>query len=118
MRKITRDAVDAFRCGDNFDRDNTEVVVTDRSVGLWLHRNRIAERSFVDGSMFTKLNDCGWQTMTTKERLNGVLRTFNTRYYLYQSKSVWYLSTDLGIFEWKGAAMFKDGELLYTEENN
>ena len=118
MRKITKDAVDAFRCGHSFKKDNTEVVVASGPAALLLHGNKIAERSFVDGSMFTKLDDCGWQTPTTKERLNGVLHSFVARYYLYQSKHVWYISTERGDFEWLGAAMFKDGELLYTEENN
>lgn len=61
------------------------------SAVMKLHGNTIAS---VDGSQLT-LNDCGWQTTTTKERLNGLLNEFNLSYRISQVKGQWYLlSTD------------------------
>jgi hypothetical protein len=75
MRQITADAVRAFRNNQNFKRGNTEVDI-DGAVDyqgkpmslLLLHGNTIAELS--NGGMF--ISSCGWQTVTTKERLNGL----------------------------------------------
>ena len=65
MRKITEDAIRAFRNSQNFKRGNTEVMVTRT---LRLHGSIIA---FMDTNGDLFLNTCGYKTVTTKERLNG-----------------------------------------------
>lgn len=71
MRKITREACDAFeRCRD-YKNGNT--VVNDS--GYFLHGNIIAKYESVrkyDGNNNIRINLAGWNTNTTRERLNGL----------------------------------------------
>ena len=65
MRKITQRAVKAFYNGKDFKRGNTEV--SDR--GYFLHGNKIAE---FDGNEKINITLANWNTVTTRERLNGL----------------------------------------------
>lgn len=69
MRQITRSAINAFMEGENFSKSNTEVFCTPTGVTLFLHNNPTARR-FKDGTI--QISSAGWQTNTTKERLNGI----------------------------------------------
>lgn len=72
MRKITEDAIRAFRNGTNFKRGNTRVI--QYSCGtcvLLLHGNLIAKCRRGDISEPLEITNAGWNTTTTKERLNG-----------------------------------------------
>lgn len=42
------------------------------------------------------LNANGWQTVTTKLRMNQASYQFNLGYYVYQKKGVWYVQTPQG----------------------
>ena len=75
MRQITIDSIRAFRNGNKFKRGNTRVRVWhDSSLDsrnyrqLLLHGNVIAELS--NEGLF--ISTCGWNTVTTRERLNGL----------------------------------------------
>jgi hypothetical protein len=75
MRQITRDSIRAFRNGTKFKRGNTEVrtvwltaLRTFEAVQLCLHGNIIAERT----QRGLEISTCGWNTPTTRERLNGL----------------------------------------------
>tara|TARA_B100002019_G_scaffold113878_1_gene98017 strand:- start:2897 stop:3184 length:288 start_codon:yes stop_codon:yes gene_type:complete len=92
MRKITADAIRAFRNRQTFKRGNTEVKVFDNSVGLYLHGNMIAEYA-VDGALY--IRDGGWQSNTTKERLNGLPNV-----YINQKDFQWYLNGEAWSGEW------------------
>jgi hypothetical protein len=92
MRKITSDAVRAFRTKQPFKRGNTQVKVFDNSVGLFLHGNMIAEYAS-DGGLY--INDGGWQSNTTKERLNGLPNVF-----VYQRNFQWYLNGEAWTGDW------------------
>jgi hypothetical protein len=94
MRKITQDAARAFKQGKNFSRDNTRVEVKkdlrfadDNVTQLYLHGHCIAEQTV--NSLYISL--CGWPTMTTRERLNGLLDTLNIQKRLYQEKHEQYI---------------------------
>ena len=72
MRKITRLASLAFRASKPFSMGNT-AVTHDKPTGITqmrLHGNLIAER-MKDGRLRVSL--AGWNTPTTRERLNGLL---------------------------------------------
>lgn len=70
MRKITQQAIQAFTQSRNFKSGATEVKVQDNGVKfLSLHGNHIASHSPSDG---LSINLCGWNTSTTRERLNGL----------------------------------------------
>ena len=80
MRAITMEAVNAFVNGRNFKSSNTVV----RGKSFYLHGNKIAwydER----GSLW--ITNCGWQTNTTKERLNGLPNVS-----IVQKNYQWYLN--------------------------
>ena len=72
MRQITYDAIRAFENRYSFKRGNTRVIVghdgEEYSVRLLLHGNLIAERT----SEGVFIQDGGWKSNTTKERLNGL----------------------------------------------
>ena len=95
MRKITQDAARAFKQGKNFSRDNTRVEVkkdlycdvSGNVTQLYLHGHCIAEQTV--NSLHISL--CGWPTMTTRERLNGLLDTLNIQKHLYQEKHEQYI---------------------------
>ncbi len=101
MRQITRDAINAFMAGSSFSRDNTQVVVdtTGESVHgagvyLLLHGNLIAWRS-LSPSCPLWVRDGGWQSRTTKERLNGLPGIT-----VHQHKGQWYLNGEEWAGEW------------------
>lgn len=71
MRKIERLMNNAITNNKDWKLDNTEVLA-DAGAGVafvFLHGNKIAEV----GDDFVRLFDGGWQTNTTKSRLNAIL---------------------------------------------
>lgn len=95
MRKITQQAINAFMNNNNFHSGNT-VVLSGKGQNptqLLLHLNCIAER-WDDGTM--RVCDGGWQTNTTKERLNGLP---NVR--VHQRNFQWYLNNEPWDGSWK-----------------
>jgi len=76
MRKITKDAVEAFKNHEDFKRGNTEVKIhRSPNTMIWsnfrvllLHGNVIAKDETMQGFCITL---AGWNTPMTRERLNG-----------------------------------------------
>jgi hypothetical protein len=66
MRKVTKQIKEAFEAGKYKTIGNT----SSDSLGVTLHGNRIISRK-KDGSILWTLS--GWNTPTTRERLNGIL---------------------------------------------
>jgi hypothetical protein len=90
MRQITEDAVRAFNNNQLFKRSNTEVRINEfGAIELRLHGNTIAYNS--EEGLF--ISDGGWQSMTTKERLNGLSGVS-----IYQKDWEWFLNGE----EWGG----------------
>jgi hypothetical protein len=87
MRKITQMSVNAFINGEAFEQDNTEVKIIDGDIVFNLHGNTIARITHNQNTLI--ISDCGWRTVTTKERLNGILKEFN-KGYIKQSKKRFY----------------------------
>ena len=90
MKKVTEQTVQAFFTGRNKTVGNTTVSVVDGETTLSLHGNIIALKS-ADGVV--KINNKGYTTQTTKERLNGILSHLNNSY-IQQKKGKWYLVED------------------------
>ena len=65
MRAITRDIVQAFRAGEVMSKGNSN---TDGNA-LFLHGNKIA---WWDEGHRLWIDTCGWNSNTTRERLNGL----------------------------------------------
>ena len=75
MRKITKKASLAFIEGRNFKRDNTTVQkVFGDTTEFLLFGNMIALYSRREQILF--VTTAGYPTVTTKERLNGILDVF------------------------------------------
>lgn len=68
MRNITKQIAAAFKAGIKKANGNT---MTDGK-SVWLHGNKIAENR--NGVLFVSL--AGWNTNTTRERVNGILCKF------------------------------------------
>ena len=85
MRKITREAYQAFINKKPFKKSNTEVQVLEDSgiVQLLLFNNLIAKQ--VGGTL--SITTAGYPTNTTKERLNSFPGV-----HIQQRKGVWYLN--------------------------
>lgn len=87
MRKITQEMVSAFYNAESASKDNTRVIVDDTMVYMYLHGNQIASYDTINGAV--TIWNGGWESTTTKERLNGVLRALDLG--IRQVKGVWYL---------------------------
>ena len=122
MRKITQEAIRAFSKGKNFKKSNTEVRVfgpteKPKRIELLLHGNVIAYNepaypkhtvpsSFGDRYYFNQLwiTSAGWQTNTTKERLNG----FNG-VNIFQKDFQWYVDGKA----WDGEPKYIGSHIAY-----
>ena len=89
MKKITIQSIQAFNNSQNFKKANMEIEVNEKGTFMYLFDNLIAKR--IDNRLY--ITNAGWQSNTTKERLNG-LDGVN----IHQSNFVWYLNGK----EWNG----------------
>ena len=80
MRIVTENSCRAFLRGDTKVCGNTQ---TDGR-SLWLHGNRIAQKTSTLGVVMMSL--AGWNTPTTRERLNGLLNLMDMPCAYYQHK--------------------------------
>ena len=73
-----------------FSSGNTTVVQNDRDMDVFLHGNHIA--SLCKISMDLRIFDGGgYQTVTTKSRLNALLDEFADSYKVIQKDFTWYV---------------------------
>lgn len=89
MRQITKEAVDAFLNGYYYKKSNMEVTCGQ----MYLHGNKIA---WWDNNNQLWISNCGWMSVTTKERLNS-LPNVN----IVQRNHQWYLNGQ----PWDGQAI-------------
>lgn len=86
MRAITREAIAAFMNAEEFKKSNTEVEVLPNVTVLKLFGNEIAYR-YNDPERTLSVTNAGWESNTTKERLNGIPGVS-----VNQSNHQWYLN--------------------------
>ncbi len=68
---------------------NTEVISCSHVSDVYLHGNLIARI----GETFIELFDGGWQTNTTKSRLNAILSAFGMEgEYVFQKNFQWFIN--------------------------
>jgi hypothetical protein len=122
MRKLEQDMIAAVQsCLDGSERTwrsgNTEVSTHhhgvagtpgyERTVVVRLHDNVIAEFDSAlngdRGCRGLKLRDSGWQTNTTKSRLNALLGAFRDGSSIYQKQGQWHAPDGT---EWTGVEWF------------
>jgi len=93
MRVITREAVHALIRGHKYYNDNTYVrVFSNGNRELCLHDNRIVW--YDKGKYYLSL--CGWNTNTTRDRLNGFLFTIGAHAKIVTRKYVPYIQYNDG----------------------
>ena len=98
MRKIETLMNNAIRKRNNFSNGNTTVKTTsffDNNVyceesEVFLHGNHIATYNHVDKEL--TLFDGGWQSNTTKSRLNALCYEFATGFGVFQKNWNWFVS--------------------------
>jgi hypothetical protein len=73
MRVIESKMLNAIKSRKSMRCDNTEVVTFGDVSEVYLHGNKVAEIS----PNYVYVQDCGWQTVTTKSRINAILRSYN-----------------------------------------
>lgn len=93
MRKITQESINAFINGVPFNKANTTVLANGKTVVLQLHGNPIAKYAVGKFNSTLEVSDGGWQSNTTKERLNGIPNV-----HIQQKRGVWHLNGN----EWGG----------------
>ena len=90
MKKITKEAVEAFVKGMYYKKDNTEIKKINKTTfGFFLFGNRIATLD----KKYLYLYHCEYLTRTTKERLNGILNYFGLNR-IYQKNFIWYIGDE------------------------
>jgi hypothetical protein len=89
MRKIETEMNSAVLTRRNFSKANTSVSINDRIAEVRLHGNLIARV----GDNFVQILDGGWQSVTTKSRLNALLSEVTPDGGVFQKDYVWYYNS-------------------------
>lgn len=92
-RKITEKAIEKFYNAEKFKSSNTEVIVLPNVTILKLYDTKIAYL-YNDPEKTLSITNGGYDTNTTKERLNGLKNVS-----IQQKKGAWYLNGK----EWDGS---------------
>ena len=95
MRKIESQMNRAIRGQRNWTSGNTTVFTTDNGLEstVYLHGNHIATFDHVHQNLY--IFDGGWQSNTTKSRLNALLDEFVPSMRIFQNDWTWYISDSL-----------------------
>jgi len=91
MRKIEEQMNMAIRARKNWAGSNTTVRAYNDSIDVYLHGHCIAWLDVIN-DVWT-LSSCGWETVTTKSRLNALMHEFGLGG-IFQKNYQWYHSRD------------------------
>ena len=97
MRKIETAMNTAIRNRINWSNGNTAVIVDSKNADLvevFLHGNLIAKVC----SEFVAIFDGGWQSNTTKSRLNALCQEFRPQAGVFQKDWTWFIRHGNSIF--------------------
>jgi hypothetical protein len=92
MRIIEKQMNQAILNCKDWKNDNTEVIYSPERDASYvhLHGNHIA----TIGDTFIELYTCGYQTPTTKSRLNSILQEHGNGDYIFQKNYQWFVNTN------------------------
>ena len=92
MRQIEKQMNFAISNKGKWSKSNTMVEFNDLTncSNVFLHGNRIA--TFDHNLKAIKLSSCGWQTPTTKSRLNAILQEVKPGCGIFQKQFEWFVS--------------------------
>ena len=106
MRKIEREMNFGVSNKANWGKSNTQVVYNDSSncSSIYLHGHQIA--TFDHNLKAVKLSSCGYETNTTKSRLNAILDEVKWGCKVFQKNFDWFVNYQ------DETASFYDGMIL------
>ena len=92
MRKLERQMNFAISNKGNWASSNTQVNYNSNTncSSIYLHGHQIA--TFDHNLKAVKLSSCGWQTVTTKSRLNAILDEVKYGCRVFQKNFDWFVS--------------------------
>ena len=90
MRKIEKNMNSAIWSKTNWAGSNTTVITVDDISTVMLHGNQIA--TYFHDTKELQLFDGGWQSNTTKSRLNALCAEFATGFGVFQKNWEWFIS--------------------------
>ena len=112
MRKIEQQMNSALLRRANWTNSNTSVQYNELTncSQVLLHGHQIATLDHHSNAL--KLSSCGWQTVTTKSRLNALLSEFKYGCKVFQKNFDWYLSTVNQTVDFVDGMILSQGEIL------
>tara|TARA_B100000287_G_scaffold25294_1_gene24450 strand:- start:375 stop:758 length:384 start_codon:yes stop_codon:yes gene_type:complete len=92
MRKIEKQMNFALSNKGNWSKSNTEVEYNESTncSTVKLHGHSIA--TYDHSTAALKISSCGWETVTTKSRLNAILHEVKTGCGIFQKQFEWFVS--------------------------
>jgi len=104
MRKIEQQMNAAIKSSRDWGQANTRVENVDGLSIVFLHGNKIAEI----GDEFVRIFDGGWQSNTTKSRLNAIINEFCNAYTdgVFQKDFQWFIMDNKVIHDFENGYEF------------
>ena len=111
MRKLEKQMNLALSNKTNWKGSNTEVCYLPETncSSVYLHGHNIA--TYDHNTQGLKLSSCGYETVTTKSRLNAILFELKTGCKVFQKNWNWFVSM------YNQTETFTDGMILLNEGN-
>ena len=112
MRKLEKQMNFALSNKGNWAGSNTTVQYNESTncSSVLLHGHQIATLDHHTNAL--KLSSCGYQTVTTKSRLNALLSEFKYGCKVFQKNFDWYLSTINQTVDFWDGMILSGGEIL------
>jgi len=103
MRKVEMQMNTAIRNRVNWAGSNTTVMINENNnkARVFLHGNLIAEVC----NEFVAIFDGGWQSNTTKSRLNALLTEFRPQAGVFQKDWTWFIRHGNSVFPFKSGSL-------------
>ena len=111
MRLIEKQMNFALSNRANWSKSNTSVVYNSNTncSSVYLHGHQIATLDHNTNAL--KLDSCGYETVTTKSRLNAILEEVKYGCKVFQKNFVWFVGYN------KQTLMFWDGMILLDTQS-
>jgi len=111
MRKIEQQMNRAIANKADWSSSNTRVEFNDSTncSSVFLHGHRIA--TLCHETKAVKVDSCGWQTVTTKSRLNAILDEVKWGARVFQKNFDWFVSFN------NQTTLFRDGMILLDADS-
>ena len=112
MRKIEQQMNFAISNKGDFSKSNTRVEYNENTncSTVVLHRTAIAV--YDHNTQALKLNTGGWQSVTTKSRLNAILSELIAGARVFQKQFDWYLSYNNQTVDFWDGMILSQGEIV------